>query len=69
MIIIFVAIVSGHSIVAASSSIPTKFQTIVTDNSDKKGFMTKAKRFKDDSFMVSIEHLKSVAWLVDRCDL
>ncbi|XP_005101521.1 O(6)-methylguanine-induced apoptosis 2 isoform X2 [Aplysia californica] len=41
----------GHSIVAANASIPTKFQTIVTDNSDKKGFLARAKRFKEDAFI------------------
>ncbi|XP_041359400.1 O(6)-methylguanine-induced apoptosis 2-like [Gigantopelta aegis] len=38
----------GHGVVAANSSIPTKYQTIVTDNTDKKGFLTKAKRFQAD---------------------
>lgn len=32
----------------ASSSIPTKYQTIVVDNSDKKGFLSQAKRFQPD---------------------
>nr|KAI8728857.1 O(6)-methylguanine-induced apoptosis 2 isoform X2 [Biomphalaria glabrata] len=41
----------GHAIVAANASIPTKFQTIITENSDKTGFLSKAKRFKDDTFM------------------
>ncbi|CAL1536431.1 unnamed protein product [Lymnaea stagnalis] len=41
----------GHAIVAANASIPTKYQTIITENSDKRGFLTKAKRFKDDSFL------------------
>lgn len=41
----------GHSIVAANASIPTKFQTIVTDNADKKGFLAKAKRFKADCYI------------------
>ncbi|ESO94482.1 hypothetical protein LOTGIDRAFT_118149 [Lottia gigantea] len=39
-------IIVGHGVVAANSSIPTKYQTIVTDNSDKKGFTCKAKRFQ-----------------------
>lgn len=41
----------GHSVVAANASIPTKFQTIVTDNSDHKGFLRTAKRFKADAFI------------------
>jgi len=41
----------GHSVVAANASIPTKFQTIVTDNGDKKGFLGKSKRFKDDAYI------------------
>ncbi|KAK7099655.1 O(6)-methylguanine-induced apoptosis 2-like [Littorina saxatilis] len=39
----------GHGVVAANTSIPTKFQTIITDNGDKKGFMGKAKRFQSDA--------------------
>lgn len=37
----------GHNIVAASSSIPTTYQTIVTDNSDRKGFLRQTRRFAD----------------------
>ncbi|XP_059176190.1 O(6)-methylguanine-induced apoptosis 2-like [Physella acuta] len=44
----------GQAIVAANASIPTKFQTIVTENCDKKGFLSKAKRFNDDSFMTEV---------------
>lgn len=40
-----------HSVVAANASIPTKYQTIVTDNADKKGFQAKSKRFKVDAFI------------------
>ncbi|CAH1775559.1 unnamed protein product [Owenia fusiformis] len=35
----------GHSIAAASASIPSKYQTVVLDNSDRKGFGARAKRF------------------------
>jgi len=35
----------GHSITAATSSIPSKYQTIVIDKSERKGFLSKAKRF------------------------
>ena len=38
--------------VAASTSIPTKFQTLVTSNADKKGFSSQAKRFPSDIYMV-----------------
>ncbi|BFY99192.1 hypothetical protein BsWGS_02232 [Bradybaena similaris] len=41
----------GHSMVAANASIPTKYQTVVTDNSDKKGFLSQAKRFKEGAFL------------------
>ncbi|XP_062578494.1 O(6)-methylguanine-induced apoptosis 2-like isoform X1 [Saccostrea cucullata] len=41
----------GHGIVAATASIPSKYQTIVTDNSDKKGFSAQAKRFRSDYAM------------------
>ncbi|OWF47410.1 O(6)-methylguanine-induced apoptosis 2 [Mizuhopecten yessoensis] len=41
----------GHGIVAATASIPSKYQTIVTDNADKRGFLSKAKRFKYDAFI------------------
>ncbi|KAL4235726.1 O(6)-methylguanine-induced apoptosis 2 [Mactra antiquata] len=40
----------GHGIVAATSSIPSKYQTIVTDNADRKGFNAQAKRFQAESF-------------------
>ncbi|KAL8590456.1 hypothetical protein ACOMHN_011669 [Nucella lapillus] len=38
----------GHNSVAANATIPTKYQTIVTNNSEKKGFLSKAKRFISD---------------------
>ncbi|KAL3869977.1 hypothetical protein ACJMK2_042597 [Sinanodonta woodiana] len=38
----------GHGIVAATASIPSKYQTIVTDNSDRKGFLAQSKRFQLD---------------------
>ncbi|XP_050402175.1 O(6)-methylguanine-induced apoptosis 2 [Patella vulgata] len=41
----------GHGVVAANSSIPSKYQTIVTDNSDRKGFSSKAKRFQFNAFL------------------
>ncbi|KAK3090498.1 hypothetical protein FSP39_012318 [Pinctada imbricata] len=41
----------GHGIVAATASIPSKYQTIVTDNADKKGFSAQAKRFQFDAAM------------------
>ncbi|CAH1253447.1 STPG1 [Branchiostoma lanceolatum] len=41
----------GHGIAAATSSIPSKFQTIVSDNSDKRGFGAKARRFNHDEHM------------------
>ncbi|XP_031563279.1 O(6)-methylguanine-induced apoptosis 2-like [Actinia tenebrosa] len=39
----------GHGKTAASSSIPSKYQTIVTDNSEKKGFLSRSRRFNEDS--------------------
>ncbi|XP_052774766.1 O(6)-methylguanine-induced apoptosis 2-like isoform X1 [Mya arenaria] len=39
----------GHGIVAATSSIPSRYQTIVTDNADRKGFGQQAKRFQPES--------------------
>lgn len=42
----------GHGTVAASSSIPSKYQTIVVNNSEKKGFLSRAKRFQDLGFVV-----------------
>ncbi|XP_076462501.1 O(6)-methylguanine-induced apoptosis 2-like [Babylonia areolata] len=38
----------GHGVVAANASIPTKYQTIVVDKADKKGFLAKSKRFHTD---------------------
>lgn len=49
----------GHGKTAASSSIPSKYQTIVTDNSEKKGFLSRSRRFNEDS-LVSLLH---VAWI------
>ncbi|XP_073257490.1 O(6)-methylguanine-induced apoptosis 2-like [Porites lutea] len=37
----------GHGKTAASASIPSKYQTIVSDNSERKGFLSRAKRFGD----------------------
>ncbi|XP_027045571.1 O(6)-methylguanine-induced apoptosis 2-like [Pocillopora damicornis] len=36
----------GHGKTAASASIPSKYQTIVSDNSEKKGFLSRSKRFE-----------------------
>lgn len=47
----------GHGIVAATSSIPSKYQTIVTDNADRKGFNAQAKRFQAESHFVSLYYL------------
>ncbi|KAL5022659.1 hypothetical protein ScPMuIL_001814 [Solemya velum] len=41
----------GHGVVAATSSIPSKYQTIVTDNTDNRGFLQKSKRFQPDMYM------------------
>ena len=45
--------ISGHSVTAATSSIPSKYQTVVIKNNDKKGFQSKSKRFTYDSDIVS----------------
>jgi len=45
---------TGHGIVAATSSIPSKYQTIVTDNADRKGFGNQAKRFQPESHFVCL---------------
>lgn len=50
----FLLFFPGHGIVAATSSIPSKYQTIVTDNSDRKGFSSQAKRFHSESHFVSL---------------
>ncbi|KAK7489463.1 hypothetical protein BaRGS_00019262, partial [Batillaria attramentaria] len=39
----------GHGVAAANASIPTKYQTIVTDNADKRGFLAQAKRFNPNA--------------------
>ena len=44
----------GHSISAATASIPSKYQTIVIGNADRKGFLTKSRRFNYDASIVSI---------------
>lgn len=38
---------TGHGKTAASASIPSRYQTVVTDNSERKGFLSRAKRFGD----------------------
>jgi len=38
----------ARAIVPHDASIPTKYQTIVLDNSDKKGFNSQARRFNDN---------------------
>jgi len=37
----------GHNKIAASASIPSKYQTIVVSNEEKKGFSSGTKRFSD----------------------
>lgn len=39
----------GHSITAATSSIPSKYQTIVIDKSERKGFLSRVKRFGEEA--------------------
>ena len=38
---------------ASPPSIPSKYQTVVIDNSDNKGFLSKSKRFNYDLLAVS----------------
>ena len=46
---------------AASSSIPSKYQTIVVDNSERKGFLSRAKRFQELVAVVrKFAHLHSI---------
>ena len=39
-------LITGHGKTAASASIPSKYQTIVSDNSERKGFLSRSKRFE-----------------------
>lgn len=48
-------VLTARAIVPHDASIPTKYQTIVLDNSDKKGFNSQARRFNDN--LVSCEML------------
>lgn len=43
----------GHGIIAANSSIPSKYQTVVVSNADKKGFGGTSTRFQYDAYVVS----------------
>lgn len=52
----------GHGIVAATASIPSRYQTIVTDNADKKGFLSQAKRFRFDAGLV--RYIKKICMLL-----
>lgn len=45
---------TGHGIITANSSIPSKYQTVVISNSDKKGFGGTSKRFNYDANVVMI---------------
>lgn len=38
---------TGHGKTAASASMPSRYQTVVSDNSERKGFLSRAKRFGD----------------------
>ena len=42
----------GPGVIAATASIPSKYQTVFTDNADRKGFLSKTKRF-DSNVLVS----------------
>ena len=48
-----VLILLGHNITAATASIPSKYQTIVIDNADRKGFLSKSRRFNHVASVVS----------------
>jgi len=39
----------GHGKTAASASIPSKYQTIVRDNAEKKGFLSRSRRFAENN--------------------
>lgn len=39
----------GHGKTAASASIPSKYQTTVKDNAEKKGFLSRCRRFADNT--------------------
>ena len=43
---------TGHGVVAANSSIPSKYQTLVTSNADRRGFGATSKRFNYDATVV-----------------
>ena len=43
----------GPAASTASASIPSKYQTLVIDNSENKGFLSKTKRFNYDLWAVS----------------
>ena len=45
---------AGHHIVAATASIPSRYQTVITNNADQKGFLSKSKRFSHEMTSVSI---------------
>lgn len=47
---------TGHGKTAASASIPSKYQTIVSDNSERKGFLSRAKRFGDVNVVCVFKH-------------
>ena len=54
----------GHNVTAATSSIPSKYQTIVTNNSDRRGFQSRTRRFPDDDRIVSKHFIMSAIYLI-----
>jgi len=44
----------GLAVTSTSASIPSKYQTLVIDNSDNDGFLSKSKRFNYDLLAVAI---------------
>ena len=48
---------TGHGKTAASASIPSKYQTLVSDNSERKGFLSRSKRFGNmDMVSLFVKH-------------
>jgi len=48
-------LITGHGKTAASASIPSKYQTIVSDNSERKGFLSRSKRFEGMNVVCTVE--------------
>ncbi len=59
---------AGHNVVAATASIPSKYQTIVTSRRERKGFHSRTKRFVNEDGVNNI-HFTPLKFLAFFCHI